>query len=139
MKSDPEPTDLAGYSRSQTDADLYLYWAETWNKAVAESWRDPEFAKALVADPKKALFEKYGFVFKEKVEISVVQVAEGATDPDGRPYGWTDGANGPAGWNLPGTKVQFFLPPAPAASEQAVAVMAYWETGEALPFSCGCF
>lgn len=125
-------------SQSTLNANLYLLWVETWNKAVALAWRDPGFAKWLVADPKAALEKQFGFVFHDQVDLSVTAIEEGAADPDGRPYGWTNGADGPEGWHLPSTRIELFLPPAPEATEQAVAVMAYWETDEALPFSCSC-
>lgn len=127
-----------GLHPSQTNSELYLHWIGTWNKAVAESWRDPEFAKALVANPKEALREKFGFVFREKMTLIVEPVEKGSADEDGNPHGWTTGADGPGGWHLPCTEVRMFLPPPPEASEEAVAVMAYWETGQALPFSTLC-
>lgn len=138
MKSSDVGAGPISVSRSKINTDLYLYWTETWNKAVAEAWRDPGFAEALVANPKKALLDKFGFVFHDSINLTVVQTEPGAKDPAGEPYGWTPGGSGGDSWNLVPTDVTIHLPAAPAAEEQGVAVMAYWETDAALPFSCAC-
>lgn len=138
MKEPPQAPGRPDRSHSHSNADLLLLWTETWNLAIAEAWRDPEFAAQLIADPKKALWEKFRFVFHEAVIVTVKPVDPHEDGPNGKPYGWTPGALGPEGWNLPPTEVTFYLPPPPAATEQAVAVMAYWFTGEALPFSTIC-
>lgn len=121
------------YSNAQNNSDLLLLWTETWNQAVALSWRDPDFREALISNPKKALKETFGFVFQEAIDFKVAPV-----DPADDRYGWTPGAIGPDGWSLPPTEVTLYLPAAPEASEQAVAVMAYWFTSEQLPFSTAC-
>ncbi len=122
-------------SQAQNNSDLLLLWTETWNQAVALAWRDDEFQKQLLAHPKRALQQKFGFVFQEAIDFKVKTVDEA---PEKGDYGWTPGAIGPDGWNLPATEVTLYLPPAPDASEQGVAVMAYWFTSEQLPFSTAC-
>lgn len=127
---------VEGLGESNVDSTLYLYWVETWNKAVAEAWRDKDFAAFLLKDPKRALQQRFGFVFQENIDLTVKTTPE--VDGDGVATGWRTGADGPNGWNLPATEVTLYLPPAPEATEQAVAVMAYWETGYGLPFSTAC-
>lgn len=43
--------------------DQFLHFRATVIRGIAQSWKDPEFKKFLLANPKEALKEKFNYVF----------------------------------------------------------------------------
>lgn len=51
-------------------------WQVLWIKAVALSWKDPAFKKELLADPAKALKDKFGYTLPPHLTLKVHPVGK---------------------------------------------------------------
>jgi ribosomally synthesized peptide (two-chain TOMM family) len=84
------------------------HWQVVWLKAVARTWRDPEFEKELIADPREALKKEFGFELPACWELEVAP----APAPKGKKGASTHAAH----------KLRMHLPPKPKADDEAVAL-----------------
>ncbi|KVE38735.1 BMA_0021/BMA_0022 family TOMM bacteriocin [Burkholderia sp. TSV86] len=83
-------------------------------RAIAVAWNDNDYLDQLLADPVKALHDKFDYRFPLAVDLKAV--AETAT--------WTPETT--AGWTcIKNNVLELVLPPAPPQDQEAVALAAY--------------
>jgi ribosomally synthesized peptide (two-chain TOMM family) len=84
-------------------------------QAIAAAWHDPQFLDHLLAHPKEALHERFGYDYPLDLNLQVH--ADSAT--------WTLATNG--GWlTKQNNTLELVLPPAPSQEDQfAIALAAY--------------
>ncbi|MBC7860140.1 MAG: hypothetical protein H7Z39_15500 [Burkholderiaceae bacterium] len=102
-----------------------LEFQEVYLRAIALSWRDEEFKKALEDDALLAL--QHYFAYKCPWNINLNVVAPGPRD------GWDKQAKK---WNLPKNSMTFGVPLKPEADEECIALAAYNDAGPTYLFSC---
>lgn len=90
-------------------------WMRVWRQAIALSWRDESFKQALLADVRKALYERFQYILPEHVDMSVYE----SDDPG---HGWKPHAGGT--WALPLPQLVLTLPPPPESPEQEPLALA---------------
>ncbi|CAM3250311.1 MAG: hypothetical protein EOO71_30530 [Myxococcaceae bacterium] len=91
-------------------------WQSVWMRAVALAWKEPSFEKALLADPRQALKERFDFEMPAAIQLKVVP-ATGAE------------AGTPNEWKLGGAEVELPLPKKPAnVADHAVALSSLTDT-----------
>ncbi|HYO59081.1 BMA_0021/BMA_0022 family TOMM bacteriocin [Archangium sp.] len=90
-------------------------WMHVWQRAIALSWRDESFKQALLADVRKALYERFQYILPEHVDMSVYE----SDDPG---HGWKPHAGGT--WALPLPQLVLTLPPPPESPEQEPLALA---------------
>ena len=105
-----------------------MEWQNIWLRAIALAWSNPEFKKALLADPRVAIRKAFDYEVNEALDLSVAEVtAEEAQ--------WNTKGN--VDWcNLPNMRLTMPLPPAPKIADQAVAISDYADAGRTYPFTC---
>jgi ribosomally synthesized peptide (two-chain TOMM family) len=92
----------------------FLQYRAVIVQAIAVAWHDPQFLDRLLADPKKALHERFGYDYPMHMTLKVH--ADSAT--------WTPTSNG--GWTTSQVNtLELVLPPAPPSDQVAVALAAY--------------
>jgi ribosomally synthesized peptide (two-chain TOMM family) len=111
-----------------------MHWQVIWPRAIARAWEDKAFHDALVADPRKAISDHFGYELSEDLDLTVVDAPAEATfdaTAEQKPEGTTDP------WaKLPKLKLTISIPPAPEPALQAVAITSYQDTGRTYPFTC---
>ncbi|AUX23792.1 hypothetical protein SOCEGT47_043220 [Sorangium cellulosum] len=110
--------------------DLWLVWRDVWLSAVALAWRNEQFKRDLLKDPRRALEQQFNYQLPWQMEL-IVKEGEGQWDAttDGRAGKWNDLSN---------MTLTIPLPPAPAAQDAAIALANYSSLGRAYPFSTCC-
>ncbi len=112
-----------------------MHWQVIWPRAIARAWEDEAFHAALLADPRKAILEGFGYELSPDLDLTIADAPADATfDPalEGKPDGE---ATDPWG-KLPNLALTISIPPAPPPALQAVAITAYQDTGRTYPFTC---
>jgi ribosomally synthesized peptide (two-chain TOMM family) len=109
--------------------DEMLEWQETWLAAVALAWRNPDFKRALLKDPRTAIAERFGYNLPPFLKLSLKDGAD-----LGPTYGWH--VQGQDGWVLPVSELEMVLPAPPDdLKDQAVALADYSAAGRTYPFT----
>lgn len=95
--------------------DEFLEYRAVIVQAIAAAWHDPAFLAELIAHPKAALQERFGYHYPLNLALKVH--ADSAT--------WSPPTNG--GWiTKENNALQLMLPPAPEQQDQyAIALAAY--------------
>lgn len=106
---------MSNFENSFPTYHQFLEYRAVIVQAIAVAWHDDAFREALIADPKKALFERFDYQYPFNLTLKAqLDTSE-----------WTPLTNG--GWTtLENNVLELVLPPAPAQPEQqAVALAAY--------------
>jgi ribosomally synthesized peptide (two-chain TOMM family) len=113
-----------------------MHWQVIWPRVVAKAWRDQEFHAALLADPKQAILGTFGYKLIDELNFTVKDAPADAKFDVEKAYNVsTESPQDP--WSrLPHMELTMYLPPAPPADLQAVAITAYQDTGRTYPFTC---
>jgi ribosomally synthesized peptide (two-chain TOMM family) len=116
--------------------DTTIKWQMVWLEAIALAWRDPEFKKKLLAQPRFTLVEYFNFDLGPYVKLTIRECAP----PVGNPAAKTRLEQVFGGWDPATDPLQsemiMALPPAPKVEDQAVALSFYNASGRAYPFTC---
>ncbi|HZU85332.1 MAG TPA: BMA_0021/BMA_0022 family TOMM bacteriocin [Polyangiaceae bacterium] len=114
--------------------DQIAKWERVWAEAVALAWRQWDqangFKDALLADPRKAILDRFGFQLPLDVDLRV-EVSKQPADYD----------KGTESWQHPRavSHLTLTLPKPPAKVEdQAIALSHYVASGRSMPFTCCC-
>lgn len=111
-----------------------LEFQKVYVRAVALSWRDPEFAKELRKNPKAALANNLGYICPWNLDLEI-QANEDIQQPETEKCSWSskDGA-----WkNVPRNGLKVGIPQPPQKNnEQAIALAAYSDAGPTYLFTC---
>jgi ribosomally synthesized peptide (two-chain TOMM family) len=111
-----------------TKIEITESWRSIWLKAVALSWEDEGFRAQLVANPREALWQRFGYQVPGEVDIKISQ-------PDGSQFGWRPG-EGPSNWTMPAANLDLQLPPAPKAKAEDWAIaLADYADSTSYPFT----
>ncbi|KVC98409.1 hypothetical protein WI78_12530 [Burkholderia ubonensis] len=108
-----------------------LEFQKVYLRAIALSWRDPEFKKDLLKNPFDALAKHFGYQSPWIIDLEIVE-------PESD-YGWKSGGegSGEGKWHLPLNTMWVGIPEKPAPlSEEAVALAAYCDAGPSYLFTC---
>ncbi|KVL95008.1 BMA_0021/BMA_0022 family TOMM bacteriocin [Burkholderia stagnalis] len=106
-----------------------LEFQKVYLRAIALSWRDPEFKGELLANPLEALAKYFGYQCPWIIDIEVVKAEAGR--------GWTSDGKGGGSWNLPRNAMTVGIPEQPTnLDEEAVALAAYCDAGPSYLFTC---
>ncbi|AOJ28225.1 hypothetical protein WJ12_25400 [Burkholderia seminalis] len=106
-----------------------LEFQKVYLRAIALSWRDPEFKDELLERPLETLAKYFGYQCPWIVDIEVVK-----THGD---HGWKRHANGGGSWHLPRNVMTVGIPEQPLGlDEEAVALAAYCDAGPSYLFTC---
>lgn len=94
--------------------EIFLAYRAVILRAIGRAWSDHDFKKQLIAHPKTALKNAFGYDFPYDMEVSVIK--NSATwSPQGSD-GWT---------NLSQNDVRLVLPPKPESGQEAAALAEY--------------
>ncbi|WP_338848121.1 BMA_0021/BMA_0022 family TOMM bacteriocin [Massilia sp. W12] len=99
-----------------------------WVRAVALSWKDPEFKRALIHDARDALLRYFGYQYPWAANIS-------AYEPQGN-FGWDDNARK---WTLPNGEITISIPKKPTGDlvqDIPLAIASYNDCGPLYLFTC---
>lgn len=106
--------------------DSMLEFQEVYLRAIALSWKDPEFKQALLANPFDALGRYFDYQCPWLLDLTVTEV--------GPNFGWDAAAQR---WTLPQNVMTFGVPVRPLPSdEEAVALSVYNDAGPSYLFTC---
>lgn len=121
--ADFEPDALAAHNR----------WQVIWPRVVAKAWADDTFHRELLDDAKNAIERHFGYALLGSLKFTVEDAPEDAKfDPAKEALSEPDDP-----WSaLPSMELKMYLPPAPRAELQAIAITAYEDTGRTYPFTC---
>lgn len=112
-----------------------MHWQVIWPRVIARAWEDPAFHAALLADPRKAIKEGFGYELSPDLDLTVADAPAEATFDAGQAR-LPDGTAGDPWAKLPNLKLTITIPPAPPPALQAVAITSYQDTGRTYPFTC---
>jgi ribosomally synthesized peptide (two-chain TOMM family) len=103
-----------------------LEFQEVYLRAIALSWKDPEFKSALLSDPFDALGRYFDYQCPWLLELKIA-------DP-GPDFKWDPAKQR---WTLPLNSMTFGVPTRPAPSnEEGIALAAYNDAGSSYLFTC---
>jgi ribosomally synthesized peptide (two-chain TOMM family) len=101
---------------------------EVYLRAIALSWRDPEFKRALLADAADALARYFDYRSPWLIDLKVKE-----PEPSSG-YGWNCTTKK---WKLPPPTLTFGIPTQPVDTiEEPIALAAYNDAGPAYLFTC---
>jgi ribosomally synthesized peptide (two-chain TOMM family) len=107
-----------------------LEFQEVYTLAVALSWKDEEFKKKFVADPKSALEHYFSYKCPWNIELQAEAVTEGGPHD----YGWKPEKQK---WHLPKSSITFGIPEVPLENDEiCIALASYNDAGPTYLFSC---
>lgn len=106
--------------------DSMLELQEVFLRAIALSWQDEVFKRALLSNPLDALGRYFDYQCPWLIDLNIAEAG-----PD---FGWNTAKQR---WSLPRNAMTFGVParPAPAADE-TIALAAYNDAGPAYLFTC---
>jgi ribosomally synthesized peptide (two-chain TOMM family) len=131
-------------------------WKNVWLKAIALSWRNPEFKQELIENPRIALAQHFGYTLPNYIDLTVfeandpqnhtpvTQVNDGRrTDAEHenvkersahREYGYHPEEGG-SPWVMPNNQINLPLPPPPANLKDQAIALASFSNSNSYPFS----
>ena len=113
------------YTNRLPSYESLLEFQEVYLRAIALSWRDKEFKKALEEDALLALQHYFSYKCPWNINLKV-------TSPSSD-YGWKKEERR---WSLPKNRMTFGMPVRPEADEEGIALAAYNDAGPTYLFSC---
>ncbi|KML47877.1 hypothetical protein VL15_31370 [Burkholderia cepacia] len=107
-----------------------LEFQKVYLRAIALSWRNPDFKDELLKKPLDTLAKYFGYQCPWIIDIEVVE------PPDGD-HGWRDHGRDGGSWHLPRNVMTVGIPEKPLSrDEEAVALAAYSDAGSTYLFTC---
>lgn len=114
------------FTNQLPEYETLLEFQEVYLRAVALSWRDPDFKKALEKDALLALQHYFAYKCPWNINLKVVSAPAD--------YGWSKKEQR---WHLPKNGMTFGVPLKPEVlDEEAIALAAYNDAGPTYLFTC---
>lgn len=104
-----------------------MHWQVIWPRAIAKAWHDADFHQQLKDDPRKAILDHFQYELSDELNLTIKDAEAGQ---------FVDVEKGDPFPGLPHLELTMYIPPAPAADLQAVAITTYEDTGRTYPFTC---
>ena len=105
-----------------------MHWQTIWLRTIAKAWSDDEFKAKLLEYPRDAIGQAFNYEIPRTLKLSVKEADSDSVLLNKRGFhDWSD---------LPPMELTMYLPPAPKADVQAIAIADYAESGRTYPFTC---
>ena len=123
-------------------------WQVIWPQVIAliwEKWNNPELIKALNDDPHGTLERWFGYKLSKELRLTVKKADENnvahrfsRADYDAALIDANTTCPPKDAWkDLPKMELTLYVPPPPAAGDEAIAIAAYSDTGRTYPMTSG--